>query len=179
MGEVFAFISGLYFRGKLTYARRFARPVGGIPAILVISPCEGLRVEEEPLTLARLRRWGQHDVSLDNPDYLEPLRRHADALAQALAGDEVTRVVLLGSVADDKYVVPLAEAFGPRLLFPPDFIGRGDMSRGALLLRSARSDAELSYQTLVGARLTGPRAPRLPPRAPKSSAARRRSAGRT
>src|SRR5438552_9901901 len=27
LGEVFSFLSGLYFRGKLTYARAFARPV--------------------------------------------------------------------------------------------------------------------------------------------------------
>jgi hypothetical protein len=26
LGDVFAFISGLYFRGKLTYAMRFAAP---------------------------------------------------------------------------------------------------------------------------------------------------------
>jgi hypothetical protein len=29
LGDVFAFVSGLYFRGKLTYASRFAAPPGG------------------------------------------------------------------------------------------------------------------------------------------------------
>ena len=41
LGEVFSFVSGLYFRGKLAYARRFARPpdpddpvvAGGISAV--------------------------------------------------------------------------------------------------------------------------------------------------
>ena len=47
------------------------------------------------------------------------------------------RVVLLGSVATGKYVDLLAAALGARLHYPPTFIGRGDMSRGGLLLRSA------------------------------------------
>ena len=33
LGEVFAFLSGLYFRGKLAYARAFARPPGGVPGV--------------------------------------------------------------------------------------------------------------------------------------------------
>lgn len=42
LGEVFAFLSALYFRGKLTYARAFARPTRGVPGVLVITPGEGL-----------------------------------------------------------------------------------------------------------------------------------------
>jgi len=34
------------------------------------------------------------------------------------------------------YVGALAAAFGDRLRFPVEFVGRGDMSRGGLLLRS-------------------------------------------
>jgi hypothetical protein len=37
IGEVFAFVSGLYFRGKLTYARAFAGTGPWDPAISPIS----------------------------------------------------------------------------------------------------------------------------------------------
>ena len=48
LGDVFAFVSGLYFRGKLAYARRFAavtdpgNPVVG-GGVHVITPTAGLR----------------------------------------------------------------------------------------------------------------------------------------
>jgi predicted kinase len=69
--------------------------------------------------------------------------------------------------------VPLGKVFGERLLFPPDFIGRGDMSRGSLLLRAARAGAELTYAPIAGAARHGPRAPGVgsqPPRAPLQAA---------
>jgi hypothetical protein len=69
--------------------------------------------------------------------------------------------VLLGSVASDKYVRPLTRVFGDHLLFPSDFIGRGDLSRGGLLLRAARDGRELVYQPVEGAQRHGPRAARL------------------
>ena len=70
--------------------------------------------------------------------------------------------VLLGSVATEKYVEPLLKVFGDRLLFPSDFVGRGDMSRGGLMLRCARSGAELPYVPLLGAAVHGKRPPKLP-----------------
>jgi predicted kinase len=85
------------------------------------------------------------------------LIEHAVALERAHGGD--TRFVLLGSVASDKYVAPLTRVFGDHLLFPPDFIGRGDMSRGALLLRCARAGRELDYAPIEGSLRHGPRAP--------------------
>ena len=58
-------------------------------------------------------------------------------LASARALDEEIgpecEVVLLGSIASAKYVDVLTDVFGERLLFPIDFVGRGDMSRGGLL----------------------------------------------
>ena len=42
IGEVFSFLSGLYFRGKLAYANAFARPHSGSPGVLVITPNRGL-----------------------------------------------------------------------------------------------------------------------------------------
>ena len=56
--------------------------------------------------------------------------------------------MLLGSIASDKYLDVLAPALGGRLHYPPAFIGRGDMSRGGLLLRSAASGVELDYAPL-------------------------------
>ncbi len=88
-------------------------------------------------------------------------------LAERLPDAEV---VLLGSIASDKYVDLLLDVFDDRLLFPVDFVGRGDMSRGGLLLRSARSGTELSYGPVRGAVRRGPRPPRLP-RLPRSAGA--------
>src|SRR2546421_1260861 len=130
LGEVFSFMSGLYFRGKLAYARAFGRPPQGLPGGLVISPTEGLRYPEERVTRARLLAWAEVDIDLAEPRYLAPFTAHVQALAAAL--DRRCRIVLLGSVATPKYVQPLLQAFGERLLFPSDFVGRGDMSRGAL-----------------------------------------------
>jgi hypothetical protein len=49
------------------------------------------------------------------------------------------------------------------LLFPPSFIGRGDMSRGGLMLRCAASGEELDYIPVAGAIRQGKRPPRLDP----------------
>jgi hypothetical protein len=150
---VFSFMSGLYFRGKLAYSRHFGQPPQGLPGGLVISPCEGLRHPDERVTRARLREWAQVDIDLAEPRYLQPMLTHVRALASALDGD--CQVVLLGSVATPKYVKPLLEAFGNRLVFPSDFVGRGDMSRGALLLRAARLDHELPYAPVAGTPRSG------------------------
>ncbi len=163
LAAVFTFLSGLYFRGKIAYAEAFGRPPPGLSAGLVISPGAGLRFPHEPVTLARLGAWSKIPIDATNPRFTRPLLRHAIALDEAHGA--TTRFVLLGSVATEKYVAPLTDVFGARLLFPPDFVGRGDMSRGALLLRSVRAGGELAYVPVVGARRHGPRAP---------SAARRR-----
>ncbi len=90
-----------------------------------------------------------------------PLEADARLLAGHLAPDD--EVVLLGSIASDKYVEPLLGVFGERLLFPAAFVGRGDMSRGGLLLRATRSELELEYARVQGAVRHGPRPPRLEP----------------
>jgi hypothetical protein len=155
LGEVFSFLSGLYFRGKMAYSRAFARPPRGIPPALVISPSEGLRFPEERVTAERLREWGKVDIDLADPRYTRPLIEHIQALAAATKG--ACNVVLLGSVATPKYVTPLLAAFAERLLFPVDFVGRGDMSRGALMLRAARTNHELPYAQVAGAQRQGVR----------------------
>jgi hypothetical protein len=159
LGEVFAFLSGLYFRGKLAYAEAFARPPAGQGGVLVITPTDGLVPAEEAVDSARLRRFAEVDIDAGNARYVEPLLRDARRLAPLLGarGD----VVLLGSIATGKYLDPLLEVFGERLCFPADFVGRGDMSRGGLLLRCARAGAELDYVRVRGAARRGARPPRL------------------
>jgi predicted kinase len=170
LGDVFSFISGLYFRGKMTYAEAFGRAPAGLSGGLVISPAEGLRFLYEPVDQQRLRAWAEVPIDEENPSFTGPLIEHAAALLRSFGDD--ARYVLLGSVATDKYVKPLGEVFGERLLFPPDFLGRGDMSRGALLLRSARAGVELSYAPIAGSKRHGPRAGKLAgPPAPTIDAA--------
>ena len=67
-------------------------------------------------------------------------------------------MVLLGSIATKKYSEVLLAVFGESLRFPPLFVGRGDMSRGGLLLRAARAGVELDYAPIDGARRRGRRA---------------------
>jgi hypothetical protein len=160
LGEVFAFLSGLYFRGKLAYATRFARPPQFLSGTHVITPSRGLVPADEPVGIADLRGFAGVDIDARNPRYRQPLERDARRL-RAQAGEEA-EIVLLGSVATGKYVDLLLEVFGSRLLFPPDFVGRGDMSRGGLLLRGAREGRELPYVAVAGAVRHGPRPPRLP-----------------
>jgi hypothetical protein len=161
LGEVFSFLSGLYFRGKLTYARAFANPSDDSAGVFVITPTDGLRPADEPVDLARLRRFATVDIAGDDPRYREPLDRDARRLARRIGpGGEV---VLLGSIATGKYVEPLLAVLGERLRFPADFVGRGDMSRGGLLLRCARAGTELTYVGVRDAVRRGPRPPRLSP----------------
>jgi hypothetical protein len=159
LGELFAYFSGLYFRGKVTYARRFACvPSGGV---LVITPGQGLLPEETATNLEMLEAFGRVEIRADNPDYCDPLEESARRLAAAF--EDSTLFVLLGSVASDKYVDILGRVFGERLVFPADFVGRGDMSRGGLLLRTAAEGRELAYLPVLGAVRHGSRPPKLEP----------------
>ena len=160
LGEVFRFTSGLYFRGKLAYAEAFARPPRGVPGALVITTGAGLVPPSAPVTANDLRAFAAVPVDPRDHRYRAPLERDARALAEAAPRAEV---VLLGSVASGKYVDVLAGILGERLLFPAEFVGRGDMSRGGLMLRCARAGTELTYLEVSGALRHGPRPPRLPP----------------
>lgn len=161
LGEAFAFMSGLYFRGKMAYATAFGRRAPGGPAAYVITPTRGLQPPDLPITKPLVEEFAAVDVAHDEPRYVEPLVDDARALAEALPGH--ARVVLLGSVATSKYVEVLSRVLDTRLHFPADFIGRGDMSRGALMLRSAESGVELEYIPAAAATRHGPRPPRLAP----------------
>jgi hypothetical protein len=150
IGEAFAFLSSLYFRGKIAYARRFAAPPAGWDldgGIFVIAPGVGLVPPEWTLTPERLEQLRETPVDPKKPSYTLPLMAAARELAARLPKDG--RAVLLGSIATPKYTGVLAPVLRDRLLFPACFEGAGDMRRGALLLRAARSGEELAYTGVV------------------------------
>jgi len=152
LGEVFTFMSSLYFRGKLAYATRFGRAY-------VITPGRGLVPADVLIRVEDLRTMATVEVDEAVPAFRAPLVRDATALNRNLGSTD--RVVLLGSVATAKYVGPLLEVFGERLHFPATFVGRGDMSRGGLMLRCAKAGTPLDYVPVRGAVLHGPRPPKL------------------
>lgn len=156
LGEVFSFLSGLYFRGKLTYARKFAASASDI---FVITSNRGLLSPDTPVDLDELREFAAVPIDVEEPRYLLPMSRSARDIAERM--DASTLAVLLGSIATKKYIQPLGEVFGPRLVFPAEFVGRGDMSRGGLMLRSVLSGRELDYIPVATAVRKGSRPPKL------------------
>ena len=162
LGEVFSFISGLYFRGKLTYARAFARPQEVLENALVITAGRGLMPASDIVTLADLRAFASVAVDPRNPAFSQPLAQGAAQLRRRLGGAD--QVVLLGSIATGKYASILGEVLGNQLRFPLEFVGRGDMSRGGLMLRCVEEGRELTYVPVQGATLRGKRPARLLPR---------------
>jgi hypothetical protein len=159
IGEVYTFISGLYFRGKAAYAERFGAAPPGMHSALVIVPGAGLIPLDTPVTIDQLRAIADIPVDERNHAYRDALLETAH-LVNRHAGLACLHV-LLGSVASAKYTDPLLQIFDERLVFPSDFVGRGDMSRGGLMLRHARSGVELAYVPVRGAVLHGARPPRL------------------
>ena len=95
------------------------------------------------VTLSDLRRISSTSIDEKNSHYRLPLDSDLRRLRK-MVGNE-TDVILLGSVATSKYITPITDVFGERLLFPKDFLGRGDMSRGSMLLRCCEQGLELEY----------------------------------
>jgi hypothetical protein len=144
IGEVFSFLSGLYFRGKLTYARMFENPPPRrASGVYIITPTDGLCSPHLDITLRDLERFATVPIEADESRYRMPLERDAEKLAEKVGTR--CQVVLLGSVATGKYVDVLHPIFGERLLFPKEFLGHGDMARGGMLLQRAASGIELTY----------------------------------
>jgi hypothetical protein len=162
LGEIFSFLSGLYFRGKLTYSLKFGRPPGALQPAYVITSNRGLMGAVEPVSLKLLRSFASTPIDPEEPAYIKPLQLHARRLSKK-AGAEC-EFVLLGSISTKKYAEVLIEYFGSRLLFPESFVGRGDMSRGGLLLRCVAENRELDYSPISGAIRHGKRPEKLPPK---------------
>ena len=161
IAEVFTFLSGLYFRGKIAYATAFARPACGAPGVFIITPTRGLVDARTRIHLDDLREFATVNIRETDSRYRLPIERDAQLLAHKLPLK--SEVVLLGSIATGKYVDVLLASFRDRLRFPSDFIGRGDMSRGGLMLRCAADRQELPYIAVAGAIVNGKRPPKLTP----------------
>ncbi len=159
IGEIYSFISGLYFRGKMAYADAFRAAPEGLPPAVIITPGLGLITPETRMDIDQLRAVANVPVSEENSAFRDTLFDAAKILERRTNG--TCSYVLLGSVASSKYTGPLLEVFGERLLFPADFVGRGDMSRGGLMLRRSASRIELDYVSVQGAQLRGSRPSRL------------------
>jgi hypothetical protein len=160
LGEVFQFMSGLYFRGKLAYAARFARPAAGVPPALVITAGAGLLSVEHRIGPGDVRAFAAVPIEPADRRYRAPLERDAAELSRALGPR--AEVILLGSIATGKYTDILLQIFGDQLRFPSAFVGRGDMSRGGLMLRAARAGLELEYVPVRGAKVHAEGAPLTP-----------------
>jgi hypothetical protein len=156
LGEVFSFLSGLYFRGKLAYATTFRHPAAGADGIHIITPTDGLRAPETMVTMEDLERFAAVPIDAAEPRYRIPVDRDARLLRDRIGPD--CDVVLLGSVATAKYIEVLELVFGSRLVFPEEFLGLGDMSRGGILLRRAASGEELAYISVSARSKPGARA---------------------
>jgi hypothetical protein len=162
LAAAFTFTSSLYFRGKRAYARAFARPPPGVEGAWIITTDRGLVPLETPADPAMLREMAAGTIDPLDPRYRGPLVSSAARLREG-AGPEC-EAVLLGSLATDKYLGPLLEVWGDALFVPGAFVGRGDMSRGGLMLRAVEDGRELDYVGAAGAERSGPRPPRLAPR---------------
>jgi len=160
LGEIFTFLSGLYFRGKLAYARAFASPPAGSHGAYVITSNRGLMPADTEISLAELKSFSLVDIDAEDARYRRPLLRDAKRIAEQHPD---ARVVLLGSISTGKYVDVLRSAFAERLHFPTEFVGCGDMSRGGLMLRCVRARQELEYVPVAGAIRRGKRPPKLQP----------------
>jgi hypothetical protein len=152
LGEVYRFISSLYFRGKIEYAQRFQNPPRGVAGVQIITGV-GLMLPETVVTLGELQRISGTSIDAKNESYRRALDCDLVRLREQVGSN--IDVVLLGSIATSKYLAPVQAVFGRRLLFPRDFIGLGDMSRGSILLRCCGQGAELEYvgaETIVNLR---------------------------
>lgn len=162
IAEVFTFLSGLYFHGKIAYANAFARASNGQCGVFVITPSRGLVDARSIITISDLREFATIDIDEEDSRYRRPLEKSIRRLSKGLSSS--CDVILLGSIATRKYVDIFLKHFGDRLRFPTDFVGRGDMSRGGLMLRCAADRTELRYISVAGAVLNGKRPPKLAPR---------------
>jgi hypothetical protein len=161
LGELFSFMSSLYFRGKLAYAKAFAKAPPHLQGAFVITASGGLVTPGTCVTLTKLREICSGNVDVADVRYRQALVRDAQLLAANIGPS--CQVILLGSIATPKYVAPLRDVFGAQLMFPREFVGRGDMSRGGLMLRCVDSGEQLTYVSVLGAARQGRKPPKLEP----------------
>jgi len=145
--------SGLYFRGKLTYSRMFGR-------VLVITPGPRAARRGRDPDARRLARDRGDRITSEDPRFREPLERDAVELGARLDGAD--RVVLLGSIANGKYVGPDRAPSRREALFPRRSWTRRHEPRRAPPPLPCVDRHELDTSDR-GAVRRGPRPPRLTP----------------
>jgi hypothetical protein len=155
LAEVFSFLSALYFRGKLAYARAYAQPPVPSSGVLLITATAGLMPDGALVRMSTLRGFSRVPISVKNRRYRSALLRDVKQLAREI--DRECEVVLLGSIATGKYLDILNQELGEQLRVPAEFVGLGDMSRGALLLRCVKEQRELNYISVAAASERGRR----------------------
>jgi hypothetical protein len=133
-----------------------------VPGTIVITPTRGLIDARTRIRLDDLREFAAVDIHENHPRYRLPIERDARRLATKLTAR--SEVILLGSIVTGRYVDVLLASLGDQLRSPAEFVGRGDMSRGGLMLRCAANGQELSYVRVAGAIVNGKRPPKLAPR---------------
>lgn len=144
LGDIFSFVSGLYFRGKLAYAREFSATIGPPEdSVLIITATHGLLAPHTHVNRMVMEEMAGVPIKHREPRYRLPLERDLENLRGRI--EKYDRVILLGSVATPKYLEPLGSILGKKLMLPADFVGRGDMSRGSLMLGAVREKTPLSY----------------------------------
>jgi hypothetical protein len=117
--------------------------------VFVITPHRELLAPSVRMTLDDLARLAQTEIDPSAREFRKPLQQDVNALAQALGPNG--QPVLLGSIATRKYVDVLLSSFPQELLFPAEFVGRGDMSRGGPL--TSRGGCEPGTRVRPSARL--------------------------
>src|SRR6478672_2411112 len=81
LGEVFTFCSGLYFRGKMAYARKFALPPRAMEGVQVITPTRGLLPADHPMDLDLMHEFSTVPVDANELRFAKPLARSVAKLA--------------------------------------------------------------------------------------------------
>lgn len=162
VSDVFAHLSALYFRGKVAYVNAFGSAPRGLAPGYVITSSRGLIPLDSVIRLSDLHEFAAVPIGADSAQYLGALEHTAERVAGSIG--RRAPVILLGSIATGKYIDTLVRVFGRRLRFPATFIGRGDMSRGGLMLRCAESGEELEYVPVDGRERRGSRPARLTPK---------------
>lgn len=176
VSDVFAHLSALYFRGKVAYVNAFGSAPRGLAPGYVITSSRGLIPLDRVIRLSDMHEFAAVPIGMDSAQYIGSLENTSERIAGSIGRS--TPVILLGSIATGKYIDTLVRIFGRRLRFPASFIGRGDMSRGGLMLRCADSGEELDYVPVDGRERRGSRPARLTPRPrPGSSATKGPVAG--
>jgi hypothetical protein len=103
----------------------------------------GLVPHDMLIRMSTLRIFSRGAINVTNRRYCSSLQCSAKQLVRQVGSE--CEVVLLGSIASGKYLMLLSPIFARWLRVPAEFIGRGDMSRGGLLLRCVNDNRELTY----------------------------------